>query len=712
MSTSIARQSSSLAKAREYITRPRTVVDREAERAYVRFFAAAAVGLILGGIQGIVQRLPGISDWLYSAGYGGHLITNLAQTHVIMVGAGTLTVTSLMYYLLPRILNRPLFSPVLTRWSFWLTVTGVYSFYFVMLIEGTILGGAVSRGIPYDTARHALGAWYDAPTGIAGGIMGVGYWLFVANIYLTMRGPRSWKGPEAHIAKYIFVGTTGLFIGTLQGVYQVLPWSVNFIRDTGQAGLEIDPVAHAHINMVAGMAMSLMGMSFYILPRLLGKPIWNPALARISFWFAVVGVFGFWLGLISLGIIEGNIILDIRSHANNIDVDTAYTMAIQQVGIWHNLVRAGFGALMGVGFWSYIIVIYKTFASKQKSSVAAYPQELVTGDIAVPAPDANSRFHALFFMASITAMLIGTIQGVIQILPFASMWLEQAGQAGDLITPMAHAQMNIVASVGFGLMGLVVFALPKLSGREWLSQPLLRVTLTFMVIGMGMYYIALLSLGFVESIRVHQLLMNPTMNQITAFDIARHEVGWAHSFWLTFPNVFIAIGYFTYATNVIGTLGPKNVREGIENWIIDTAGLLDRAVTVGKRYQVRDITALRTKAIAVFFTELGGGSLGFLGAGWMSSGRPALGAGLLFTWVGSWIIFIEWVLSVQQSVDIGFVLPFFPLYFGVPLLSATCATITYLQRGLKRKARPTTAQVIESSAILIDEALVAGVSME
>src|SRR5271165_2087384 len=190
MSTSLTHQSTTPpSNWRDAIGKPRAVVDPARERSYVRFFAAAVIGLVLGGIQGIVQRIPPIADWLYAAGYGGHLITNLAQTHIIMVGAGTLSVTAMMYYMLPRILNRPLYSSALTNLSFFFTVLGVYSFYFVMLIEGVVLGGAVTRGIDYDTARHTLGAWYDAPTGIAGAIMGVGYWLFVANIYLTMRGP-------------------------------------------------------------------------------------------------------------------------------------------------------------------------------------------------------------------------------------------------------------------------------------------------------------------------------------------------------------------------------------------------------------------------------------------------------------------------------------------------------------------------------------------
>jgi cytochrome c oxidase cbb3-type subunit 1 len=715
MSTSVIRQGASAldrTKQGRLIVKPRTPVNREAERAYVRFYAAAAIGLVLGGIQGVIQRLPGISDWLYAAGYGGHLITNLAQTHVIMVGAGTLTITGTMYYLLPRILNRPLYSQTLTNLSFWVTVTGVYGFYFVMLIEGIVLGGAVTRGVPYDEARHLLGAWYDAPTGLAGGIMGVGYWLFVANIYLTMRSPKSWRGPESFIAKYIFLGTTGLFIGTLQGFYQVMPWSVNFIRATGQAGEEIDPVAHAHMNMVLGVAVTLMGMSYYMLPRLLGKPIWNLKWAKVSFWFTAIGALGFWLSLITLGIVEGNIMIVLMRHANNLTTDQAYAMAIARVGIWHNLLRAGFGATMGVGFWSYIFIVAKTFLGKK--SEKAFPKQLVAGDVAVPPPTNDTRFNAIFFFGATMAMLVGTIQGVIQILPFASDWLDAAGQAGDMITPLAHAQMNIIASTGLGLMALVYFTLPKLSGKQWFSQPLIRVSFVLTVAGIVMFYLSLLTLGFIESIHVHQLMALPNgcngnpCDELTAFNIARADVGWAHPFWLSFSNVFIAFGYITYAGNVLVTLGPENVRGSLAEWILQGVYLMDRALSVRRGRQVTTWSALRWRTARAFLVELFAGLLGFVGAGWFVSGRAAFGMSLFFTWVTGWIIYVEWNLAAQAQIygpDFSFIKPVLPFYFGLPLLSAVCAALTYWRRGLRRKVKQAApAQIVESTAILIEDA--------
>src|SRR6476661_9026711 len=222
-----------------------------------RFFYAAAAALILSAIHGVIQRLPGISDWLSGADYGGHMVTNLAQTHITIVGAGTISMTGLIYYVLPRVTKRPLFSPSLTNVSFWATIIGVFGFYVAMISIGTYEGAMVHAGWGYEAARDWMGAWHKAPMAITAAIMGIGYWTFVTNVYVTVgraSGERKvfpGRGPSDQdflLAKFFVVGATGLLFGTVQGVYQVMPWSLDWLRKTGEAGHMIDPMAHAHMN--------------------------------------------------------------------------------------------------------------------------------------------------------------------------------------------------------------------------------------------------------------------------------------------------------------------------------------------------------------------------------------------------------------------------------------------------------------------------------
>src|SRR5689334_10376726 len=165
---------------------PPELAQHEDDQGLARFFYAAAAALILSAIQGVVQRLPGISDWLEGADYGGHMVTNLAQTHITIVGAGTISLTGLIYYVLPRVTRRPLFSQALTNVSFWATLVGVFSFYLAMIGIGLYEGAMVHAGWGYEAARDYLGAWHKAPMAITAAIMGIGYWTFVTNVYVTV----------------------------------------------------------------------------------------------------------------------------------------------------------------------------------------------------------------------------------------------------------------------------------------------------------------------------------------------------------------------------------------------------------------------------------------------------------------------------------------------------------------------------------------------
>jgi cbb3-type cytochrome oxidase subunit 1 len=73
------------------------------------------------------------------------------------------------------------------------------------------------------------------------------------------------------ILAFLVMSVTHLFIGTVQGVLQTLPGVSQWLRAAGQAGHLIDPLAHAHINLVGGVTMGMMGLFYYVLPRVLGR---------------------------------------------------------------------------------------------------------------------------------------------------------------------------------------------------------------------------------------------------------------------------------------------------------------------------------------------------------------------------------------------------------------------------------------------------------
>ena len=90
-------------------SRPATgVTDTSQDHGLPRFFFMAAVALVISALHGVIMRLPVFAEWIRLADYGGHMITNLSHTHITIVGAGTILLTALLYYIMPRLGRVPL----------------------------------------------------------------------------------------------------------------------------------------------------------------------------------------------------------------------------------------------------------------------------------------------------------------------------------------------------------------------------------------------------------------------------------------------------------------------------------------------------------------------------------------------------------------------------------------------------------------------------
>ena len=626
--------------------------DTASEHGLARFFYAACAALIISAIQGVVQRLPGVSDWLRDADYGGHMVTNLAHTHITIVGAGTIILTGLIYYVLPRVTRVPLFSKALTNFSFWATLIGVFGFYCAMLVIGTYEGMMVHAGWGYDDARAYMGALHKAPMAVTAATMGLGYWTFVTNVYVTVsRGAALRKADKKQgatdteflLAKFFAVGATGLLLGTVQGVYQVLPWSLDYLRATGAAGHMIDPMAHAHMNLVGGVSIAIMGLLYFFLPRMLGRPIHSVKMAVVSFWFTFIGVFAFYFGAITLGFIEGNMMLE----RGLTDVE-----AKEAVGFWHPLILASSAALMGIGFWTFIANILLTLRKR-------------AGDEA----PVDRRLSA-FIGFAVIALLVGTVQGVIQILEPVRDWLEEASPAGFLVTPLSHAQLNMVGFVLVSLLTMSAFLLPRILERPVTGPAGARRALTFLSVGIASSYLVFLGVGLVESIAIHNGV-SPTE--------ARQIVGgqWGRYVLFIVAQALVGLGYILMFRHVSKTIG----REVVRAYFRDFRGRMGEAgrqyVRVHERAMPSSLADAQRRALTGLVMEAVGGGLGFMGLGWLMTGRPFIGIMVLGSWGGGFWTMAYVIIAATNGAPL---LPFLLIpYFTLPVLSGIGCYRSYMK---------------------------------
>lgn len=149
-----------------------------------------------------------------------------------------------------------------------------------------------------------------------------------------------------HLTKFLAASVTFFFIGSIHGVLQMLPpiraWLDSIGSPYGGPGHMIDPLAHAHVNLIGGVMMLAMAVTYYLLPRFTGSQIWSRKLEDVSFWLTLIGVIFFYGSLIVFGIWEGILLLEYGAESVN-EVHNIYIP-----------IGAVSATVMGLGLWLFL----------------------------------------------------------------------------------------------------------------------------------------------------------------------------------------------------------------------------------------------------------------------------------------------------------------------------------------------------------------------
>ncbi|ALP51744.1 cytochrome oxidase [Candidatus Tenderia electrophaga] len=158
-----------------------------------------------------------------------------------------------------------------------------------------------------------------------------------------------------HLTKFLAASVTFFFIGSIQGVLQMLPpvraWLDSIGSPYGGPGHMIDPLAHAHVNLIGGVMMLAMAVTYYLLPRFTGSQIWSRKLEDVSFWMTLMGVICFYGSLILFGVWEGILLLEYGAES------------VKEVHDIYIPIGAVSATIMGIGLWLFLtnsaMTIYK-----------------------------------------------------------------------------------------------------------------------------------------------------------------------------------------------------------------------------------------------------------------------------------------------------------------------------------------------------------------
>src|SRR5438094_5500433 len=429
------------------------------DRKTAKYFVAGGFFLVLGSLHMVVKNLPWVAEYLARTGYASHLVRDLSNTHVMIVGGGTLLATGLCWLVLPRIVGRPLASEGLAQCAFWFTVVGLFIFYVSLIGNGIAVGRLVEHGWDYELAKDHMGKWYKVPTGIGAGVMGLGYWCFATNVVVTVFQSRLVKVPKPqwHLWKYFVTGAAALTVGTVQGVIQVQPKNADWLYKAGHAGDWIDPISHAHINLVTGLTMLVAGALFSLLPAL-GGAAPSRRLANLTFGSLLAGSLAFYGSALYLGLHEGRLV------HRGLTPEQA-----EEPTPLHPYLIMGAGIAMFAAFWFLLAVMVRSVRT------------------------ARTPVRA-FVLAGCAALAVGTLQGPVQAFPSVNELFDRGGDAGDVIVNL-HAQLNMLGGLMVILMGAALALTPGA-----LRSP--RSLLVGVGGGMSVYYAGGIAFAAVEAHRV------------------------------------------------------------------------------------------------------------------------------------------------------------------------------------------------------------------
>lgn len=166
------------------------------------------------------------------------------------------------------------------------------------------------------------------------------------------------KAQERKLLKFFITSSAFFFVGTVHGVLQVIrpirAWLDSIGSPYGGPGHMIDPLAHAHINVVGGVSLFLMGATYFILLRITQKPLYSSKMVEHTFWWTSLGLCGFYSTLMIFGYIEGTLLLNDGE------------IAAQEFHRFYGPTIATVATIMGIGFWIYFANVFLTFNQTRK----------------------------------------------------------------------------------------------------------------------------------------------------------------------------------------------------------------------------------------------------------------------------------------------------------------------------------------------------------
>jgi len=212
----------------------------------------------------------GVQDALVQWWYGHNAVAFFLTTPYL----------GMMYYFLPKMANRPIYSYRLSILHFWALI-------FIYIWAG-----------PHHLLYTSLPGWAQS-LGVAFSIMLIApSWGGMINGLLTLRG--AWDKVRDDVTlKFMVVALTAYGMATFEGPLLSLK-SVNAI-----AHFTDWIVAHVHVGALGWNGFLTFGVMYWLIPRIYKTELYSKKLASIHFWIGTLGILFYAIPLYWAGFTQG-----------------------------------------------------------------------------------------------------------------------------------------------------------------------------------------------------------------------------------------------------------------------------------------------------------------------------------------------------------------------------------------------------------------------
>ncbi len=298
---------------------------------YIATFVTVAVLHIVNNIEIPISFtksysvFAGVQDALVQWWYGHNAVAFFLTTPVL----------GMMYYFIPKVANRPVYSYRLSIIHFWALI-------FIYIWAG-----------PHHLLYTALPGWAQSLGTVFSVMLIFPSWGGMINGLLTLRG--AWdKVRDSAVLKFFVVAVTCYGMATLEGPLLSLKTFNGIAHYTDWIP------AHVHIGTLGWNGFLIFGMVYYLMPKLYQTSLFSEKLANAHFWIGTLGIILWALPMYVSGFTQS-----LMWKEFNPDGTLVYGNFLETVTqlIPMYLLRATGGGLYVVGMILLVVNVMRTVAS-------------------------------------------------------------------------------------------------------------------------------------------------------------------------------------------------------------------------------------------------------------------------------------------------------------------------------------------------------------